>query len=77
MNPSLWLVHDLAMMAERAHRFELDDDSASFIAQDNWQFDKAGLLAGERLSLQLQRLEHAHLRDRGSVEREAVLPAGL
>jgi hypothetical protein len=56
------VAHELAMMAERAYRFELDDDAARFIAQDNWQFDKAGLLAGERLSLQLQRLEHAHLK---------------
>ena len=56
------VAHELAMMAERAHRFELDDDQATFIAQDNWQFDKAGLLAGERLSLQLQRLEQAHLK---------------
>ena len=56
------VAHELAMMAERAHRFELDDDEATFIAQDNWQFAKAGLLAGERLSLQLQRLEHAHLK---------------
>jgi hypothetical protein len=55
------VAHELALMAERAHRFELDDDQATFIAQDNWQFDKAGLLAGDRLSLQLQRLEHAHL----------------
>ena len=55
------VAHELAMMAERAYRFEIDDDEATFIAQDNWQFDKAGLLAGERLSLQLQRLEHAHL----------------
>jgi len=55
------VAHELAMMAERAYRFELDDDEATFIAQDNWQFDRAGLLAGERLSLQLQRLEHAHL----------------
>jgi hypothetical protein len=56
------VAHQLAMMAERAYRFELDDDQATFVAQDNWQFDKAGLLAGERLSLQLQRLEQAHLK---------------
>lgn len=61
------LAHDMAKMAERAFQFERGDDSAFFIAGDNWQFDRAGLLAGERLLLQLQRLEKAfieqHTRD--------------
>ncbi len=55
------VAHDLASKAERAYRYELDDDTASFIAQDNWQLDKAGLLSGERLSLQLQRMDQAYL----------------
>lgn len=52
---------DIAKMAERAYQFERGDDTATFIAGDNWQFDRAGLLAGERLLLQLQRLEKAFL----------------
>ncbi len=52
---------EMARMAERAYQFERGDDSAVFIAGDNWQFDRAGLLAGERLLLQLQRLERAFL----------------
>jgi hypothetical protein len=55
------VAHDMAKMAERAYQFERGDDTALFIAGDNWQFDRAGLLAGERLMLQLQRLEKAFL----------------
>jgi len=51
------LAYDMATKTEQAYKFEYDDDTAFFILPDNWQFDKAGLLAGERLILQLQRLE--------------------
>jgi hypothetical protein len=51
---------ELARMAQRAYQFERDDDTV-FVAPGNWQFDKAGLLAGERLTLQLQQLENAYL----------------
>lgn len=54
------VTYDLAKMAERTYQFERDDDTI-FIAGDNWQFDRAGLLAGERLLLQLQRMEKAYL----------------
>ncbi len=55
------VAHDLATMTERAYRFERGDDTA-FIAPDNWQFERAGLLAGERLALQLQQMETEYLR---------------
>lgn len=51
----------LARMAQRAYAFERDDD-AIFIAPGNWQSDKNGLLAGEKLTLQLEQLETAYLR---------------
>jgi receptor-binding and translocation channel-forming TcA subunit of Tc toxin len=51
---------DLAKMAERAYQFERDSTD-TFIAGDNWQFDRAGLLAGERLILQLDQMEKAFL----------------
>lgn len=54
------VAYDVAKMAEQAYQFERDDDTV-FIAPDNWQFDKAGLLAGEKLLLQLQRLEKNYL----------------
>jgi hypothetical protein len=53
--------HDLATLAERAYRYETDDDTV-FVAPDNYQFDKAGLLAGERLQLQLQQLESSFVK---------------
>ncbi|MEK7397543.1 MAG: hypothetical protein AAB116_11475 [Candidatus Poribacteria bacterium] len=54
------VAYDMAKMAERAYQFE-QDESAFFIANDNWQFDRAGLLAGERLLLQLQKMEQAYI----------------
>ncbi|MEG4576203.1 neuraminidase-like domain-containing protein [Microcoleus sp. N3A4] len=54
------VAYDMAKMAERTYQFERDDDTI-FIAGDNWHFDRAGLLAGERLLLQLQRMEKAYL----------------
>jgi hypothetical protein len=54
------VAYDMAKIAERTYEFERDD-STIFIAGDNWQSDRAGLLAGERLILQLQRLEKAYL----------------
>lgn len=54
------VAYDLAKMAERTYQFERDDDTV-FIASDNWQFDRAGLLAGDRLLLQLQRIEKAYM----------------
>ena len=50
----------LARLAQRAYAFERDDDTP-FIAPGNWEADKNGLLAGERLTLQLQQLEAAYL----------------
>jgi len=52
--------YDLAKLAEQAYQFERDDDTI-FIAPDNWQFDKAGLLSAEKLLLQLQRIEKAYI----------------
>ncbi len=54
------VAYDMAKMAELAYQFELDGD-AFFIANDNWQFDRTGLLAGERLMLQLQKMEQAYI----------------
>lgn len=53
---------DVATMAQRAYAFERDE-TATFVEPDNWKFDKAGLLAGERLTLQLQQMENAFLHD--------------
>lgn len=54
------MAYEMASMAEQAYQAERDDE-AIFIAPDNWQLDKAGLLAGEKLMLQLQRMEMAYI----------------
>ena len=51
---------DLALLAEKACQFERFDTEFT-IQNDNWQFDKAGLLAGERLMHQLQMLEKKYI----------------
>src|SRR5205814_1800713 len=50
------VAYGLALAAQKAYGFERDDDTV-FVAPDNWEGDKAGLLSGERLSLQLQQME--------------------
>lgn len=52
---------DMAKLAEQAYQFE-QNDTTFFIAGDNWESDKAGLLAGDRLLLQLQKLEQAYIK---------------
>jgi Tc toxin complex TcA C-terminal TcB-binding domain/Neuraminidase-like domain/Salmonella virulence plasmid 28.1kDa A protein/Putative peptidoglycan binding domain len=56
------VAYEMAKMAEAAYQFECDDESTTFIAANNWQFDHAGLLAGERLLLQLQHMESSYLK---------------
>ncbi|MEN8249898.1 MAG: neuraminidase-like domain-containing protein [Bacteroidota bacterium] len=51
---------DMAKLTERAYQFERDDDTI-FIQNDNWDAQRAGLLAGERLMLQLQQMEKAYI----------------
>ncbi|MFD2175319.1 neuraminidase-like domain-containing protein [Rhodobacter lacus] len=55
------LALETAREAERAYQFETDQTD-SFIAADSWDAAHGGLLAGERLTLQLLELEQAHLR---------------
>jgi receptor-binding and translocation channel-forming TcA subunit of Tc toxin len=55
------LAFDLAKRAERAYRTELGIESSSFIQFGRWDSLRKGLLAGERLSLDLRRLEAAYL----------------
>jgi hypothetical protein len=54
------MAYDMSRMAEKAYQFERDDDHM-YIFADNWQYDRAGLLAGERLILQLHRMEKTYL----------------
>ncbi len=52
---------DAAQQAERAFRFERGDSSSSFIEFSYWDSLKKGLFAGERLLLDLRRMESAHV----------------
>jgi len=52
----------LAQRAQRAYAFERDDNT-QFIANNNWEPGKAGLLAGQKLSLQLEQLEAAYVQN--------------
>jgi hypothetical protein len=54
------VAYALAKQAEAAYGFERQD-SEIYIQGDNWQFDRAGLLSGERLMLQLQELEKKYI----------------
>ena len=49
--------HSMAKLAEQAYRFERNDDAAAFLTSTYWDADRAGLLAGDRLQLDLQRME--------------------
>ncbi|MCC6552303.1 MAG: hypothetical protein IT372_04675, partial [Polyangiaceae bacterium] len=63
------LAYDMAKRAERAYRFERGVPSSSYIQFGHWDSLRKGLLAGERLSLDLRRLEVAFLdQDRRELE---------
>jgi hypothetical protein len=63
------LAFDAAQQAERAFRFERGDNTASFVEFSYWDSLKKGLFAGERLLLDLRRLEAAHVEgDRRALE---------
>ena len=60
---------DAAQQAERAFRFERGDAKSSFIEFSYWDSLKKGLFAGERLLVDLRRLEAAHVEgDQRSLE---------
>ncbi|MBC8070999.1 MAG: hypothetical protein IAG13_21925 [Deltaproteobacteria bacterium] len=54
------LAYDLAKKAERAMRYELGNDD-TYIEFGHWDSLRKGLLAGERLQLDLRRMEVAYL----------------
>jgi hypothetical protein len=55
------LAYDVAKRAERTYRFERGLTSSSFIQFGYWDSLRKGLLSGERLYLDLKRLEMAYL----------------
>lgn len=51
---------DVCKRAERAFQYERDSDRV-FIEPGHWNGSKAGLLAGDRLQMQMQRMEKAYM----------------
>ena len=58
---SYQLAYDLAKQTERAYRHELALSDATFIQFGYWDSLKKGLLAGERLQYDLERMDTAYL----------------
>jgi Tc toxin complex TcA C-terminal TcB-binding domain len=55
------LAYDMAKRVERLYRHEIGISDSAFIQFGAWDNLRKGLLAGEKLSLDLRRLEHAYL----------------
>ena len=55
------LAVDVARRAERCYRLELGEPGASFIEFGHWDNRRKGLLAGERLTADLRRMETSYL----------------
>ncbi|MEX1211476.1 MAG: neuraminidase-like domain-containing protein [Balneolaceae bacterium] len=73
---SFELALELARMAEQAYRYERGGTSV-FIGADLWEGSKNGLLAGERLSVQLRQMEKAWMdRNERTMEIEQTLSLG-
>ncbi len=73
---SYQLAYDVAKRAECAYRYELGLKESSFIQFGYWDSLKKGLLAGERLSYDLKRMEIAYL-DQNRREYEIVKHVSL
>lgn len=70
------MAYDLAKCAERAMRYELGDDTISFVQFGHWDNLRKGLLSGDRLSHNLRRMEAAYL-DRNKRELEITKHVSL
>jgi hypothetical protein len=53
----------MAKKAEKAYKFEMGTESASFIQYGYWDNSKQGLVAGEKLQLALRQMEKSYLED--------------
>lgn len=57
------LAFDLARKAEKAYKYEMGTETASFIQYGYWDNSKQGLVSGEKLQLALRQLEKSHLEE--------------
>jgi hypothetical protein len=51
----------MAKLVEQAYRYERSDDATPLISPSHWEASKAGLLAGEKLLIELQNLEKRYI----------------
>ena len=51
----------MAKLAEQAYRFERSDDSSVLLSANYWEASRAGLMAGERLMIDLLNLEKRYI----------------
>lgn len=61
------IASNMARQAQMAANREIRDASLNFITADQWDSSRAGLLAGERLSLQLKQLDNAYWKEKDRV----------
>jgi hypothetical protein len=57
------LAYDMAKKAEKAYKFELGSETASFIQYGYWDNSKQGLASGEKLQLALRQMEKSYLEE--------------
>ncbi|OEU69578.1 MAG: hypothetical protein BA863_17090, partial [Desulfovibrio sp. S3730MH75] len=57
------LAYDMAKKAEKAYKYELGTETASFIQYGYWDNSKQGLVAGEKLQLALRQLDNSYLEE--------------
>lgn len=55
------LAYDMAKKAEKAYKYEMGTETASFIQYGYWDNSKEGLVSGEKLQLALRQLEKSYL----------------
>ncbi|MFT4939454.1 MAG: hypothetical protein ACI88A_002496 [Paraglaciecola sp.] len=55
------LAFEMAKKAEKAHQYELGNESSSYIKYGYWENSKQGLVAGDKLQLALRQLENSHM----------------
>lgn len=65
----------MAQTTERAYQFEIGENDF-FLKMDNWDASRSGLLAAERLLLQLQAMEASYV-ERDRRRQEVTLPCSL
>jgi hypothetical protein len=62
------LAYDVARKAERAYQIERGDSSRTYVRFGYWDSLRKGLLAGEKLALDLRRLDAAYLESKSELE---------